>query len=191
MGMTGAEAARASVSEPEVRYRCESRPMAAPHAGTNVEAASKRRRRRHHKVAGFGFNDIISPTSAPTAPDTPVPDRRTRVHRLDTRPDNVHCGPVFREYEATYLIGVAAAMADEDPAQGRRGHRRPSTYSFLTLYTMGFCQWAPLGRSPISRWMSAAGGAVYRKNHAIAEFLPGAPPQPQQAATGSRRLVRT
>ena len=56
-------------------------------------------------VLGFEFNDIIKQV-APTAPDTQflIVDQC-----FDDRPANVHCA-VFREYEASYLMGVAAGM---------------------------------------------------------------------------------
>ena len=50
----------------------------------------------------------------PTAPDTQflIVDQC-----IDDRPDNVHCA-VFREYEASYLVGVAAGMLTESNKVG-------------------------------------------------------------------------
>jgi basic membrane protein A len=60
-------------------------------------------------VAGFEFNDIITQL-APTAPDTQflIIDQC-----IDNPPPNVSCA-TFREYEATYLIGIAAGMAAQN-----------------------------------------------------------------------------
>ncbi len=56
-------------------------------------------------VIGRDFNDVVKDI-APTAPDTQF--LMVDVCLKDA-PDNVHCA-VFREYEASYLIGVAAGM---------------------------------------------------------------------------------
>ncbi|WP_336066205.1 BMP family ABC transporter substrate-binding protein [Nitratireductor rhodophyticola] len=64
-------------------------------------------------LLGFEFNDIVKQV-APTAPDTQflIVDQC-----IDDRPDNVHCA-VFREYEASYLVGVAAGMLTESNKVG-------------------------------------------------------------------------
>ena len=56
-------------------------------------------------VLGFEFADIIKEAAA-AAPDTQflIVDQC-----IENQPDNVHCA-VFREYEASYLMGVAAGL---------------------------------------------------------------------------------
>lgn len=83
-------------------------------------------------LLGFEFNDIVAEV-APTAPDTQflIVDQC-----LDERPDNVHCA-VFREYEATYLMGVAAGMLTETKKVGVVG---ALDIPFLHRYTDGYAQ---------------------------------------------------
>lgn len=83
-------------------------------------------------VLGFQFNDIVREI-APTAPDTQflIVDQC-----IDGRPDNVHCA-VFREYEASYLIGVAAGMLT---ATGTVGVVAAVDIPFLHRYTDGFAR---------------------------------------------------
>jgi basic membrane protein A len=83
-------------------------------------------------LLGFEFNDIVKEV-APTAPDTQflIVDQC-----FDERPDNVHCA-VFREYEASYLMGVAAGMLTESKKVGVVG---ALDIPFLHRYTDGYAQ---------------------------------------------------
>jgi basic membrane protein A len=83
-------------------------------------------------VLGFEFNDIIKEV-APTAPDTQflIVDQC-----IENQPDNVHCA-VFREYEASYLIGVAAGMLTKTNTVGVVG---AIDIPFLHRYTDGYAQ---------------------------------------------------
>lgn len=83
-------------------------------------------------MLGFEFNDIIKQV-APTAPDTQflIVDQC-----FDDRPANVHCA-VFREYEASYLMGVAAGMLTQTKKVGVVG---ALDIPFLHRYTDGYAQ---------------------------------------------------
>ncbi|MCR4268775.1 BMP family ABC transporter substrate-binding protein [Nitratireductor sp. ZSWI3] len=83
-------------------------------------------------LLGFEFNDIIRQV-APTAPDTQflVIDQC-----IEDRPENVHCA-VFREYEASYLMGVAAGMLTESNKVGVVG---ALDIPFLHRYTDGYAE---------------------------------------------------
>lgn len=83
-------------------------------------------------LLGFEFNDIVKEV-APTAPDVQflIVDQC-----LDELPDNVHCA-VFREYEASYLMGVAAGMLTESKKVGVVG---ALDIPFLHRYTDGYAQ---------------------------------------------------
>jgi basic membrane protein A and related proteins len=83
-------------------------------------------------VLGFEFNDIIKQV-APSAPDTQflIVDQC-----IDDRPANVHCA-VFREYEASYLMGVAAGMLTQSKKVGVIG---ALDIPFLHRYTDGYAQ---------------------------------------------------
>lgn len=85
-------------------------------------------------LLGFEFNDIVKQV-APTAPDTQflIVDQC-----IDDRPDNVHCA-TFREYEASYLIGVESAMLSKDKKVGVVG---ALDIPFLHRYTDGYAQGA-------------------------------------------------
>ena len=92
-------------------------------------------------LLGFEFNDIVKEV-APTALDTQflIVDQC-----FDERPDNVHCA-VFREYEASYLMGVAAGMLTEKKKVGVVG---ALDIPFLHRYTDGYAQgvkWIAPGR---------------------------------------------
>lgn len=85
-------------------------------------------------VAGFEFNDIITQL-APTAPDTQflIVDQC-----IANPPPNVSCA-TFREYEATYLIGIAAGMA----SQGNQiGVVSAVDIPFLHRYTVSYAEGA-------------------------------------------------
>lgn len=83
-------------------------------------------------LLGFEFNDIVAQV-APTAPDIQflIVDQC-----IENRPDNVHCA-VFREYEASYLMGVAAGMMTETNKVGVVG---ALDIPFLHRYTDGYAQ---------------------------------------------------
>lgn len=83
-------------------------------------------------LLGFEFNDIVRQV-APTAPDTGflIVDQC-----IENRPENVHCA-VFREYEASYLLGVAAGMLTETDRVGVVG---ALDIPFLHRYTDGYAQ---------------------------------------------------
>ncbi|MDG1764890.1 MAG: BMP family ABC transporter substrate-binding protein, partial [Paracoccaceae bacterium] len=100
MGKTGIEAAAKKYGADVQTY--ESTTAAARRE--NVEAALNEGASLV-VVLGFEFNDIISEL-APTAPEVNflIVDQC-----LSELPENVHCA-VFREYEASYLTGVAAGL---------------------------------------------------------------------------------
>jgi basic membrane protein A len=83
-------------------------------------------------MLGFEFNDIVRQV-APTAPDVEflIVDQC-----IDDRPENVHCA-VFREYEASYLMGVAAGMMTRTDHVGVVG---ALDIPFLHRYTDGYAQ---------------------------------------------------
>jgi len=83
-------------------------------------------------VLGFEFSDILKEV-APTAPDTQflIVDQC-----IENQPDNVHCA-VFREYEASYLMGVAAGMLTKTNTVGVVG---ALDIPFLHRYTDGYAQ---------------------------------------------------
>lgn len=83
-------------------------------------------------VLGFEFSDIIKDL-APTAPDTQflIVDQC-----IEDQPDNVHCA-VFREYEASYLMGVAAGMITKSDTVGVVS---ALDIPFLHRYTDGYAE---------------------------------------------------
>ncbi|QDZ02279.1 BMP family ABC transporter substrate-binding protein [Nitratireductor mangrovi] len=83
-------------------------------------------------MLGFEFNDIVKEVAA-TAPDVEflIVDQC-----IEDRPANVHCA-VFREYEASYLMGVAAGMLTETNKVGVVG---ALDIPFLHRYTDGYAQ---------------------------------------------------
>lgn len=83
-------------------------------------------------VLGFEFSDILAEV-APSAPDTQflIVDQC-----IENQPDNVHCA-VFREYEASYLMGVAAGSLTESNTVGVVG---ALDIPFLHRYTDGYAQ---------------------------------------------------
>jgi basic membrane protein A len=143
MGQIGTEAAAAKFGAKAKTY--ESANAAA--RKENVEAALNEGA-SIIVVAGFEFNDIIAEL-APTVPDTQflIVDQC-----IDNRPDNVHCA-VFREYEATYLIGVAAAMLTE---VNKVGVVSALDIPFLHRYTDGYAMGAKAQKPGIDvdiRWV--------------------------------------
>jgi basic membrane protein A len=83
-------------------------------------------------VLGFEFNDIMKEVG-PANPDTQflIVDQC-----IDERPDNVHCA-VFREYEASYLMGVAAGMLTQSNKVGVVG---ALDIPFLHRYTDAYAE---------------------------------------------------
>lgn len=83
-------------------------------------------------LLGFEFNDIVRQI-APTAPDTQflIVDQC-----IEDRPENVHCA-VFREYEASYLLGVEAGLLSET---GRVGVVGALDIPFLHRHTDGYAE---------------------------------------------------
>lgn len=83
-------------------------------------------------VLGFEFNDIIKEVG-PANPETQflIVDQC-----IDDRPDNVHCA-VFREYEASYLMGVEAGLLTKSNKVGVVG---ALDIPFLHRYTDGYAQ---------------------------------------------------
>lgn len=83
-------------------------------------------------VLGFEFNDIMKEVG-PANPDTQflIVDQC-----IEERPDNVHCA-VFREYEASYLMGVAAGMLTQSNKVGVVG---ALDIPFLHRYTDGYAE---------------------------------------------------
>jgi basic membrane protein A len=83
-------------------------------------------------MLGFEFNDILAEVAA-TAPDTQflIVDQC-----IDNQPENVHCA-VFREYEASYLMGVAAGSMTKSNTVGVVG---ALDIPFLHRYTDGYAQ---------------------------------------------------
>lgn len=85
-------------------------------------------------VLGFEFNDII-PKVAAESPNTQflIVDQC-----IDKPPANVHCA-VFKEYEAAFLIGAAAASLTKT---GQVGAISAMDIPFLHRYTDGFAEGA-------------------------------------------------
>lgn len=83
-------------------------------------------------VLGFEFADILK-EAAPAAPDTQflIVDQC-----IENQPDNVHCA-VFREYEASYLMGVAAGLLTKSNTVGVVG---ALDIPFLHRYTDGYAE---------------------------------------------------
>ena len=83
-------------------------------------------------MLGFEFNDIVK-EAAVAAPDI---DFLIVDQCIDDRPANIHCA-VFREYEASYLMGVAAGTLTQSKKVGVVG---ALDIPFLHRYTDGFAQ---------------------------------------------------
>jgi basic membrane protein A len=83
-------------------------------------------------MLGFEFNDIVGEVAA-SAPDIEflIVDQC-----IENQPANVHCA-VFREYEASYLMGVAAGMLTQSKKVGVVG---ALDIPFLHRYTDGYAQ---------------------------------------------------
>lgn len=81
-------------------------------------------------VLGFEFNDIIAEVAA----DNPDIEFVIVDQCIDDPPANVHCA-VFREFEASFLIGAIAASLSET---GHVGVVGTADIPFLHRYTEGF-----------------------------------------------------
>ena len=123
-------------------------------------------------VLGFEFNDIITEL-APTAPNVNflIVDQC-----LAELPENVHCA-VFREYEASYLTGVAAGMMTKTNKIGVVG---ALDIPFLHRYTDAYRDGAKAINSNIEveiRWVGGDnpfGDPVRAKEQALAMNAAGA-----------------
>jgi basic membrane protein A len=123
-------------------------------------------------VLGFEFNDIISEI-APTAPNVNflIVDQC-----IDDRPDNVHCA-FFREYEASYLTGIAAGMMTKSNKIGVVG---ALDIPFLHRYTDAYRDGAKSINKDVEveiRWVGGDnpfGDPVRAKEQALAMHASGA-----------------
>jgi basic membrane protein A and related proteins len=127
MGKTGIEAAARKHGMDFRTYESKTLPERRENVNAAVNDGAK-----VVVVLGFEFNDIINEV-APAAPDTQflIVDQC-----IENRPDNVHCA-VFREYEASYLMGVAAGMLTKSNTVGVVG---ALDIPFLHRYTDGYAQ---------------------------------------------------
>ncbi len=127
MGKTGIEAAGQKYGADVKTYESKT----AAERKENVEAAVNEGA-NIVVMLGFEFADIIKEV-APTAPDTQflIVDQC-----IENQPANVHCA-VFREYEASYLMGVAAGMLTQSKKVGVVG---ALDIPFLHRYTDGYAQ---------------------------------------------------
>lgn len=123
-------------------------------------------------MLGFEFNDIVRQL-APTAPDTQflIVDQC-----IEDRPDNVSCA-VFREYEASYLVGVAAGMLTETDKIGVVG---ALDIPFLHRYTDPYADGAESVNPDVAtdtRWVGGENpfsDPVRAKEQAVAMHSAGA-----------------
>lgn len=100
-------------------------------------------------VLGFEFNDIIADV-APVQPETQFLMVNSCV--FEDRPANVHCA-VFREYEAAFLMGVAAAM---NTKSNKIGTVAALDIPFLHRFSDGFAMGARMINPEIeveTRWI--------------------------------------
>lgn len=127
MGKTGIEAAGQKYGADVKTYESKT----AAERKENVEAAVNEGA-DIVVMLGFEFADILKEI-APTAPDTQflIVDQC-----IENQPANVHCA-VFREYEASYLMGVAAGMLTQSKKVGVVG---ALDIPFLHRYTDGYAQ---------------------------------------------------
>jgi len=127
MGKTGIEAAGA-------KYGAEVKTFESKTAAERVENVNAAVNEGADIVVmlGFEFNDIVKEAAAAN-PDTQflIVDQC-----IDNQPANVHCA-VFREYEASYLMGVAAGMLTQSKKVGVVG---ALDIPFLHRYTDGYAQ---------------------------------------------------
>ena len=167
MGKTGIEEAAKRYGADVRTYESTS----APARRENVEAALNEGATLV-VVLGFEFNDIIAEL-APTAPDVQflIVDQC-----IEDLPPNVHCA-VFREYEASYLAGVAAGMMTES---GRVGVVGALDIPFLHRYTDAYRDGARSVNPGVEvdiRWVGGEnpfGDPVRAKEQALAMHASGA-----------------
>lgn len=123
-------------------------------------------------MLGFEFNDIVTEL-APTAPEVQflIVDQC-----LSELPANVHCA-VFREYEASYLIGVAAGLMTKSNKIGVVGDLDiPFLHRFTDAYRDGAKAVNPAVEVDI-RWVGGDnpfGDPVRAKEQALAMHGAGA-----------------
>mgnify|MGYP005630476323 FL=1 len=167
MGKIGIEAAAAKYNADVQTYESTS----AVARRENVEAALNEGASLI-VVLGFEFNDIISEL-APTAPDVNflIVDQC-----LNDLPANVHCA-VFKEYEASYLTGVAAGMMTKSNKVGVVG---ALDIPFLHRYTDAYRDGAKAVNTNVDveiRWVGGDnpfGDPVRAKEQALAMHAAGA-----------------
>ncbi|HTV70907.1 MAG TPA: BMP family ABC transporter substrate-binding protein [Rhizobiaceae bacterium] len=127
MGKTGIEAAGA-------KYGAEVKTFESKTAAERIENVNAAVNEGASIVVmlGFEFNDIVKEAAA-AAPDVQflIVDQC-----IENQPVNVHCA-VFREYEASYLMGVAAGMLTKSNKVGVVG---ALDIPFLHRYTDGYAQ---------------------------------------------------
>jgi basic membrane protein A len=127
MGKTGIEAAGA-------KYGAEVKTFESKTAAERLENVNAAVNEGADIVVmlGFEFNDIVKEVAAAN-PDTEflIVDQC-----IDNQPANVHCA-VFREYEASYLMGIAAGMMTQSKKVGVVG---ALDIPFLHRYTDGYAQ---------------------------------------------------
>lgn len=122
-------------------------------------------------MLGFEFSDIVKQL-APTAPDTQflIVDQC-----IEDRPENVSCA-VFREYEASYLMGVAAGMLTQNDHVGVVG---ALDIPFLHRYTDAYAQGAKSVNDDVTvdtRWVGGENpfaDPVRAKEQAVAMHAAG------------------
>lgn len=125
-------------------------------------------------LLGFEFNDIINEVAS-SSPDI---DFLIVDQCIEELPANVHCA-VFREYEASYLLGIAGAMMSEDNHVGVVG---ALDIPFMHRFTDGFAEGARSVNSDIQvdvRWVGGQNpfaDPVRAKEQAIAIASGGADP---------------
>ena len=166
MGKTGTEAAAKKYGADVQTY--ESSTAAARRE--NVEAALNEGANLII-LLGFEFNDIITEL-APTAPEVQflIVDQC-----IQNQPPNVHCA-VFREYEASYLAGVAAGMMTESNKIGVVG---ALDIPFLHRYTDPYADGAKSVNPNVeveTRWVGGDnpfGDPVRAKEQALAMYSAG------------------
>ena len=122
-------------------------------------------------LLGFEFNDIINEL-APTAPDVQflIVDQC-----IQNQPPNVHCA-VFREYEASYLVGIAAGVMTKTNKIGVVG---ALDIPFLHRYTDPYADGAKAVNPNVeveTRWVGGDnpfGDPVRAKEQALAMYSAG------------------
>lgn len=127
MGQTGIEAAGA-------KYGAEVKTFESKTAAERIENVNAAVNEGASIVVmlGFEFNDIVKEAAAAN------PDVQFLIvdQCIENQPVNVHCA-VFREYEASYLMGVAAGMLTQSNKVGVVG---ALDIPFLHRYTDGYAQ---------------------------------------------------